>query len=184
MKRLASVLALIVALMYLAVPALAHSGRTDANGGHYNRATGEYHYHHGYPEHQHPGGECPYDYHDATDYNDRGSNDAVSDDLPSYLDDDVWDTPSPSPSPTPTPSPSPTPSPTSTPTPSPSLYPIPAQTQSSVLGPFFIEGSTPRPYTKVSSTRSDDSVLNVFAVLGWIVLILGVIRALWKFLAS
>lgn len=25
----------------------AHPGRTDANGGHYNRATGEYHYHTG-----------------------------------------------------------------------------------------------------------------------------------------
>lgn len=38
----------------------AHPGRTDSNGGHYNRSTGEYHYHHGYPEHQHPGGICPY----------------------------------------------------------------------------------------------------------------------------
>ena len=26
---------------------LAHPGRTDANGGHYNRKTGEYHYHSG-----------------------------------------------------------------------------------------------------------------------------------------
>lgn len=26
-------------------PAHTHSGRTDANGGHYNRKTGEYHYH-------------------------------------------------------------------------------------------------------------------------------------------
>ena len=25
----------------------AHSGRTDSNGGHYNRKTGEYHYHNG-----------------------------------------------------------------------------------------------------------------------------------------
>lgn len=24
-----------------------HSGRTDSNGGHYNRKTGEYHYHNG-----------------------------------------------------------------------------------------------------------------------------------------
>lgn len=29
----------------LPVVVLAHSGRTDANGGHYNRKTGEYHYH-------------------------------------------------------------------------------------------------------------------------------------------
>ena len=30
-----------------------HSGRTDGNGGHYNRSTGEYHYHHGYSAHDH-----------------------------------------------------------------------------------------------------------------------------------
>lgn len=40
--------------------AAAHSGGTDSNGGHYNRKTGEYHYHHGYSAHQHPGGVCPY----------------------------------------------------------------------------------------------------------------------------
>lgn len=39
----------------------AHSGRTDGNGGHYNRSTGEYHYHHGYSAHQHPNGVCPYE---------------------------------------------------------------------------------------------------------------------------
>lgn len=42
----------------------AHSGRTDANGGH-NSASG-YHYHHGYPAHQHTGGVCPYDFDDRT----------------------------------------------------------------------------------------------------------------------
>lgn len=39
----------------------AHRGRTDADGGHYERSTGEYHYHHGYSAHQHPNGVCPYD---------------------------------------------------------------------------------------------------------------------------
>jgi hypothetical protein len=43
----------------------AHPGQTDANGGHYNHSTGEYHYHHGYPAHSHAGG-CPYDYDDKT----------------------------------------------------------------------------------------------------------------------
>lgn len=38
----------------------AHPGRTDSNGGHHVRATGEYHYHHGYSAHQHPNGVCPY----------------------------------------------------------------------------------------------------------------------------
>ena len=48
------------------IVSLAHSGRTDANGGHYDRSTGEYHYHHGYPAHQHTNGICPYDYDDQT----------------------------------------------------------------------------------------------------------------------
>lgn len=50
----------ILALLLLPVVALAHSGRTDSSGGHYNRSTGEYHYHHGEPAHQHPNGVCPY----------------------------------------------------------------------------------------------------------------------------
>lgn len=39
----------------------AHPGRTDSAGGHYDSSTGEYHYHHGYPAHQHKNGICPYD---------------------------------------------------------------------------------------------------------------------------
>ena len=46
------------------ITAFAHGGRTDGKGGHYNRDTGEYHYHHGYPAHQHTNGECPYDFKD------------------------------------------------------------------------------------------------------------------------
>ena len=38
----------------------AHSGRTDSNGGHYVGGTSEYHYHHGYPAHDHIDGVCPY----------------------------------------------------------------------------------------------------------------------------
>lgn len=38
-------------ILFIAVltPSLcsSHSGRTDANGGHYNRSTGEYHFHNG-----------------------------------------------------------------------------------------------------------------------------------------
>lgn len=51
----------------------AHPGRTDANGGHYNHSTGEYHYHHGYPAHQHIDGVCPYDYDDRTGWNSGSS---------------------------------------------------------------------------------------------------------------
>ena len=48
--------------------AFAHPGRTDSSGGHRNSSTGEYHYHHGYPAHQHTNGECPYDFDDKTNH--------------------------------------------------------------------------------------------------------------------
>lgn len=56
---------LTVILALAIVPAYAHSGRTDGKGGHYNRSTGEYHYHHGYPAHSHTNGICPYENKDA-----------------------------------------------------------------------------------------------------------------------
>lgn len=42
MKHLFSIL-----LLLLCFTAQGHSGRTDSKGGHYNRKTGEYHYHNG-----------------------------------------------------------------------------------------------------------------------------------------
>lgn len=51
---------LLIAILCFSSVALAHSGKTDSSGGHYNRSTGEYHYHHGRSAHQHPGGVCPY----------------------------------------------------------------------------------------------------------------------------
>lgn len=46
-KQLTSLilLAVIITIPYSFIE--AHSGRTDSNGGHYNRKTGEYHYHNG-----------------------------------------------------------------------------------------------------------------------------------------
>lgn len=44
------------------VAVFAHPGKTDSSGGHYDRSTGEYHYHHGHPAHQHDNGTCPYDF--------------------------------------------------------------------------------------------------------------------------
>lgn len=91
-KRL---LAFLLAFLLLLSPTvLAHSGKTDANGGHYDRSTGEYHYHHGYPAHQHYDmdgdgvADCPYDFDDKTDHSSR------SDSGSSY---DVQSTPRPSP---------------------------------------------------------------------------------------
>ncbi len=65
-------------LLLLAAPASAHSGRSDSSGGHYDRATGEYHYHHGYPAHQHENGICPYDFDDRTGENSGGSGSGSS----------------------------------------------------------------------------------------------------------
>lgn len=59
--------------MLLSITVLAHPGRTDENGGHYDNSTGEYHYHHGYPAHQHENGVCPYDFKDNTDHRDSES---------------------------------------------------------------------------------------------------------------
>jgi hypothetical protein len=42
----------------------AHPGSTDGDGGHFDHSSGEYHYHHGYPAHEHSDGECPYDFDD------------------------------------------------------------------------------------------------------------------------
>jgi len=58
--------------MLLSFHVFAHSGRTDGNGGHTDSDTGEYHYHHGYPAHDHydidDDGDldCPYDFDDKT----------------------------------------------------------------------------------------------------------------------
>lgn len=48
-------------MVCFAAAACAHPGGTDAHGGHTDRATGEYHYHHGFAAHQHVGGMCPFD---------------------------------------------------------------------------------------------------------------------------
>lgn len=56
-------------LLMLTSVASAHPGQTDADGGHWDNDTGEYHYHHGYPAHQHTNGICPYDYDDQTGRN-------------------------------------------------------------------------------------------------------------------
>jgi len=82
MKKL---IALFIVNVFLAsLPIIAHSGKTDGEGGHYNRSTGEYYYHHGFSAHQHTDGICPYDYEDRTSHSSGGSpdnNSVVIDDL-------------------------------------------------------------------------------------------------------
>jgi hypothetical protein len=66
MKRTFALALSALLICCLCVPTFAHSGKTDINGGHYDSSTGEYHYHHGYPAHSHPNGECPYNHSSGT----------------------------------------------------------------------------------------------------------------------
>lgn len=78
---------LLCALMLTSVVS-AHSGKTDVNGGHYNRTTGEYHYHHGYSAHSHydMNGDgiidCPYEFKDITNHNGSQSSSTTSSNAP------------------------------------------------------------------------------------------------------
>ena len=65
-------LLLVVFIPILSFPSFAHSGGTDSKGGHYDRDTGDYHYHHGHPAHDHPGGVCPYEDASPSDSNNSG----------------------------------------------------------------------------------------------------------------
>lgn len=76
MKKLTICLLLVLPVLTFAV--FAHPGRTDAQGGHYDRSTGLYHFHHGYSAHQHTGGVCPYAYDDKTGENSGGSSSSGS----------------------------------------------------------------------------------------------------------
>ena len=60
MKKSTIFLLISLLCLFFTLSATAHSGRTDSKGGHYDHSTGDYHYHHGYPPHDHPNGECPY----------------------------------------------------------------------------------------------------------------------------
>jgi hypothetical protein len=42
------------------IVSFAHPGATDPQGGHTDRKTSKYHFHHGKPAHEHPGGVCPF----------------------------------------------------------------------------------------------------------------------------
>lgn len=53
-------MSIVVIILGSCVAVFAHPGKTDSTGGHFDRSTGEYHYHHGYPAHQHENGTCPY----------------------------------------------------------------------------------------------------------------------------
>lgn len=79
MSRTSIFLLLLFACMIVSVS--AHPGKTDSSGGHTDLSTGEYHYHHGYPAHQHTDGFCPYAFDDQTDHS-SGSSSSSSDTNP------------------------------------------------------------------------------------------------------
>ena len=72
MKRILLLAVCICALSVCCIQVSAHPGRTNANGGHMDHSTGEYHYHHGYSAHDHYDmnndgtKDCPYDFKDRT----------------------------------------------------------------------------------------------------------------------
>lgn len=72
MKKSVCVIIAVIYIFSFAVICFAHSGRTDSNGGHYDSSSGEYHYHHGYPAHQHTNGICPYENNEITTGNNNG----------------------------------------------------------------------------------------------------------------
>lgn len=81
MRKKLPALALACFLIFVApLSVSAHKGRTDSNGGHTNHSTGEYHYHHGYPAHQHSDMDgdgildCPYDFDDQTNHKSSSSS--------------------------------------------------------------------------------------------------------------
>lgn len=71
--RLHKLLIAIALCLCLSVVVSAHPGSTHSDGGHFNRSTGEYHYHHGYPAHEHSDMDgdgnldCPYLFDDKTE---------------------------------------------------------------------------------------------------------------------
>ena len=72
MRKIYILFIIILIILLTPIAVIAHSGKTDSNGGHTNHSTGEYHYHHGYSAHDHwdmdDDGDldCPYNFVDKT----------------------------------------------------------------------------------------------------------------------
>ncbi|MBE6812898.1 MAG: YHYH domain-containing protein [Ruminococcaceae bacterium] len=73
-KGIFAVIVLLCLCLSCGLVVSAHPGDTDEYGGHYDRETGDYHYHHGYPPHSHKDGVCPYDFNDRTGWNSGSSS--------------------------------------------------------------------------------------------------------------
>lgn len=83
-KLIKITLSVALCILLLPIVASAHAGRTDSSGGHRDKSTGEYHYHHGYPAHNHYDmdgdgiRDCPYDFADKTNHNNSSNNSSNS----------------------------------------------------------------------------------------------------------
>ena len=79
-KKIIAAIFIFILVNLLLVIVLGHQGSTDFRGGHYDRSTGEYHYHHGYSAHDHYDMDgdgiidCPYNFDDKTDHDNHNSN--------------------------------------------------------------------------------------------------------------
>lgn len=71
---LKKILIFVFVFTVLCVNVYAHSGGTDWRGGHTDSSTGEYHYHHGQPAHQHPNGVCPYEENESDSIQEKVEN--------------------------------------------------------------------------------------------------------------
>ena len=71
------VIPFVIVLLLCSIPVCAHQGKTDSKGGHYDRQNGGYHYHHGYPAHEHTNGECPYDYDTQTQESEKEPSEEI-----------------------------------------------------------------------------------------------------------
>lgn len=80
MKKTLLLILILILLAFLVPFASAHPGKTDGNGGHTDQSTGEYHYHHGYPAHDHYDMDgdgyvdCPYNFEDKTSHDSGNSS--------------------------------------------------------------------------------------------------------------
>ena len=74
MRRISCAVFCVVFLLALRINTNAHPGNTDGKGGHHDRSSGEYHYHHGYSAHQHTDMDgdgvldCPYEFDNKTNH--------------------------------------------------------------------------------------------------------------------
>lgn len=92
MKNVTLLFVLVFVCISFCTTAIAHPGMTDENGGHYDRSTGDYHYHHGYSSHYHKDmdgdgfADCPYEFDDRTGLNSGSSSRSNDKDDDSLID--------------------------------------------------------------------------------------------------